>query len=244
MLLVLFSFINHFSLLINPIFAAESSPSADIKSQLEELKKQIASKAAKLKQEINRKLTDKVYAGVIQSKTDNSLDLSNDQRLKTVSINIDTIFESNIKGKQKFSQKTIASGDFVAGLGDVDETGVLLARKVVLLPQNSEKPKISLWGQVISVSDGLITVRDKNKENVAISLPKSAKVNIGDVVILTGIKDKDDIFDAGFVYVVPGIKAKVKKIIYPAKGEATPSTSSKTTLKASSSAKPAVKKSN
>ncbi|EKD65299.1 MAG: hypothetical protein ACD_50C00131G0001, partial [uncultured bacterium] len=42
---------------LRTVYAANSTPSADIKAKLEELKKEIASKAAKLKQEIGRRLT-------------------------------------------------------------------------------------------------------------------------------------------------------------------------------------------
>ena len=46
-------------LLPHPVAAVDSTPSAEIKAKLEELKKEIASKAAKLKQEVNRKLQNK-----------------------------------------------------------------------------------------------------------------------------------------------------------------------------------------
>lgn len=234
--IILALFINHQSLFINHVFAADSTPSADIKLKLEELKKEIASKAAKLKQEVNRKLKDKAYVGKVKSKSDTSFTLSASSDPKLVSFNQDTVFESQIKGKTrstssgqaKFSQKTISPEDYIAALGDVDETGVLTAKKVILLPQpKTSSPlteKTYLWGQIISLSDKLITMKSKDFKNVAVSLPARSEVKLNDFIILTGSKNKNDIFEAGFVYVIPqGVVIKPKKVATPSAQTSSPS---------------------
>ncbi|OGE64953.1 hypothetical protein A3I48_04275 [Candidatus Daviesbacteria bacterium RIFCSPLOWO2_02_FULL_36_7] len=186
-----------------PAYAAESTPSADIKAKLEEFRKDIASKAAQLKQVINQKLRDKAYIGTVKSKSDNSLTLSAYSEPKVISINQDTIYESKIKSKKKFnSLQNISEEDYVAALGNIDETEVLTAKKIVLLSTASHKLKTYLWGQIISISDQLVTLKDKDFKNNAASLPDSSQVKLNDFVILTGTKDKNDIFDAGFVYVI------------------------------------------
>lgn len=199
-------FINHQSLFINHVSAADSTPSADIKSKLEEFKKEIASKAAKLKQEVNRKLKDKAYVGQVKSKSNSSLTLAARLGPKIVSLNQDTVFESNVKGK-KFSAKILTEEDYVVGLGDIDETGVLIAKKVILLPQPKAgqfmADKTYLWGQIIAISDKLITLKDKGAKNVAVSLNNQSEIKLNNFVILTGTKNKNDIFEAGFVYVFP-----------------------------------------
>jgi len=126
-------------------------------------------------------------------------------------------------------------------LGDADETGVLIARKIVLLPNaKSEKPKTFLWGQIVSTSDKLVTLKDKNSKNITARLPASSKAKINDTVILTGSMDENDIFDTGFVYVMSqGVNLKPKKTATPSAKVASPS--AKSTLP---SAKPAVKKTN
>lgn len=195
--------------------AAESSPSADIKSKLEELKKEIASKAAKLKQEVNRKLQDKAYVGLVKTKTDSSLTLAARSGAKIVNINQDTIFESLVKQRTKFSLKTLAEEDYIAALGDIDETQVLTAKKIVLLPKEEDTPKSFLWGQVIAISDNLITIKDRSLKNIAVSSP-SSDLRINDFVILTGYLNKNGIFEAGFVYVIPqGGFLKPKKVATP-----------------------------
>ncbi|MBI2338536.1 hypothetical protein HYU95_05130 [Candidatus Daviesbacteria bacterium] len=213
-LLVFLTF--NFLLLTSPAIAADSTPSADIRIKLEELKKQIASKAAKLKQEINRKLKDKAYIGKVKSKSDTSLTLAAKSGPKIVSINQDTVFESSFKSKQKFSQKTISSEDYIVALGDTDETGVLTAKKIIMIPTaDNEQPKSYLWGQIISISDQLVTIKNNEFKNVAAALSPETKVKLNDFVILTGIKGKNNIFDTGFTYIISGISPKPKKAASP-----------------------------
>jgi len=229
------------------IYAVDSTPSADIKSKLEELKREIASKAAKLKQEVNKKLKDKAYVGKVKLKSNSSLTLAAISGPKIVSINQDTVFESKqslpskdgkIKTKQKFSQKTLANEDFsaeganlsIVALGDIDETAVLTAKKIVLLPASpaggptpGEQLKIHIWGQVIAISDErssstskLVTIKNRDNKNIAVSLPSGQTVKLNNFVILTGQLNKNEIFEAEFIYVIPqGGFIKPKKIATP-----------------------------
>ncbi len=207
-----------------PTYAAGSTPSAEIKFKLEELKKEIASKAAKLKQEINRKLKDKAYVGLIKLSSETSLTLAAFSGPKIVSINQDTVFESKLKSKKKFSQESLSNEDYVAALGDIDETGVLTAKKIILLPTPNSKLKTHLWGQIISISDKLITLKDKSFKNMAASLPLNSPVKLNDFVILTGSVDKNDIFDTEFAFVIPqGGILKPKKGATPSAKVASPS---------------------
>lgn len=194
-------FITIINFVVSPVFAADSTPSADIRSKLEELKKEIASKAAKLKLEVGRKLKDKVLIGKINNITETSLTLDTKNGPKTVNMNQDTLFGSDTN--LKYAKKLLEKDDFVAGLGDVDDTGTLVAKKIVLLPTPNSKPKIYLWGQIISVSDKLVTLKDRNLKNIAVLLSDSSSAKQMDFVILIGKKGKNDIFEAEFVYVIP-----------------------------------------
>lgn len=220
-----------------PTYAAESTPSADIKAKLEELKKEIASKAAKLKQEVNQKLKDKAYIGKVihpasggKTKSAESLTLAATSGPKIVSLNQDTLFESKLKSRKKFSPKDILEEDFIVALGDIDETAVLTAKKVILLSPPQDEPKTHLWGQVIAMSDDLITIKNRDNEqvrasgakNAAVSLSSAQAVKLNEFVILTGTKTKTggafgtEIFDAEFVYVIPqGGFIKPKKVATP-----------------------------
>ena len=108
--LLLFAlFINRYSLFINHTFATESTASSnlspELKVKLDELKKEIASKAAKLKLEINLRLQNKAYVGVLKSKTDSSLTLASKTGAKIITVNQDTVYESRVKSKIKSKQQ-------------------------------------------------------------------------------------------------------------------------------------------
>lgn len=200
--------------LLPTVYAAESTPSADIKSKLEELKKEIASKAAILKTEVDRKLKDKAYIGLVKESSTSSLTLAKGTGQKKVNLNQDTLYESKLRSRKNFAQKNIALDDYIAALGDVDEQGVLTARKVILLPTTNPKLKTYLWGQIVSISGKLATLKDKDLNSVALSIPSIFEVGANDFVILTGNKGKNDIFEAEFVHVMSGV-LKLKKIATP-----------------------------
>ncbi len=188
------------------VLAIESTPSADIKSKLEEFKKEIASKAAKLKGEVSRKLNNKAYVGEVKTKSSASLTLASSSGPKLVNINQDTLLP-----KKKFVEE-----DFVAALGDVDETQVLTAKKIILLPTPKPLTKIYLWGKIVSKEVRLATLLDRSQKNIALSLPKGANVGSGDFIIATGTKGKNEIFEAEFIYIIPqGGILKPKKVATP-----------------------------
>ncbi len=215
-LITLFFILIVFFLLPIRVFAADSTPSADIKAKLEDLKKEIASKAAILKQVVDSKLKDKAYIGKIKQKSDNSITLATASNPKMVGINQDTVFESKVKGKAKYSQKNLAEDDYIVALGDTDEVGVLTAKKIILLPQPAQQKKTFLWGQVISISDQLVTLKNSDSKNVAVSMPSVSGIKLNAFAILTGFQDKNDIFKAGFVHVIPqGGVIKPKKTATP-----------------------------
>lgn len=212
LIIIFFTFLTLNSTLISPVYASDSSPSADIKTKLEALKKEIASKAAQLKQEVNKKLTNKAYVGKIKTKSDTAITIASKNGPRIVNITQDSEFISHVKGK-KYSQKLISEEDYIASLGDIDENQVLTAKRLILLPQPLAE-KTYLWGQIAAISDKLITLKDRNLKNVSISLDQKVKLN--DFVILTGIMGKNEIFEAEFVYVIPqGGFIRSKKVATP-----------------------------
>lgn len=208
---------------VSPVRAADSTPSADIKTKLEELKKQIASKAAVLKQEVDKKLTNKAYVGKIKTKSESAITIASKNGPRIVNINQDTQFVSQVKSK-KYSQKLASEEDYVAALGDIDENQVLTAKKIILLPTTNNELRTYLWGQIAAISDKLITLKTRDLKNASVSLPE-AKFKLNDFVILTGTKGKNDIFEADFVYVIPqgGILKPKGKLATPSAKLATPS---------------------
>lgn len=200
--------------------AADSTPSADVKAQLEQLKIEIASKAAIFKEEVNRKLKDRAFVGKVKTQSQTVVTIATKNGPKIININQDTVYVSkqslppkggNVKGK-KFSLKLLSGEDYIAALGDVDETGALTAKSIVLLPTPTQEPKSFLWGQIAAISDEpssssskLLTLKDKTGKNAAVS--GNLKIlKEGDIIILTGNMGKNDIFEAKSTFVVKSAK--------------------------------------
>lgn len=230
-----------YSILYTPYsaYAAESTPSASIKSKLDALKLEIASKAAKLKAEVNQKLQNKAYIGTVKTKSTNTLTLASQGGPKLVTLNQDTVYESKVS-KKKFSATLIQDEDFVVALGDIDDESVLIARKLILLPTPTEKSKNSLWGQVIVTSDKLITIKDRDSKNHAISVSTKTKLKKGvdeitlsdikntNFIIVSGNLNDNDIMEASLVYVIPqGGFIKQRKLATPSAQISSPSAKKK-----------------
>lgn len=192
------------------VIAAESTPSAAVKDKLQALQTEIASKAAKLKTEISKKLQNKAYIGIVKSKSASTLTLAARSGTKVVNINQDTIYDpvslttSPRSGGGAGKKGALKEENYIAALGDVDETGVLTARKIVLLANGQPQSKTVLWGQLISISDNLATISDKSGKNIALSLKTPTPVKQNQFIIVSGYFGKNDILNAKFLFVIPG----------------------------------------
>lgn len=208
-------FILHFTFYIPTALAVDSSPSADIKTKVQQFIKDSASKAAQLKKELEKSLQNRAYVGKIKTKSEAAITLASKNGPRIININQDSEFESQIKGK-KYSQRLISEEDYVVALGDIDETQVLTAKKIILLPTPKESNKTYLWGQIAAISDKLVTLKDKSLKNISVSAADQKAFKQNDFVILTGTKNKNEIFEADFLYVIPqGGFLKPKRIATP-----------------------------
>ncbi len=172
--------------------AIDSTPSASVQQKLEELKQEIASKASLIKQTISQKLQNKVYVGKITAKTTRSLELETKLGKKAVVTNEDTLTP----------KKPLKIEDKVAVLGDIDDLETLHAKKIVLLPTINYEPKTIYWGKVIAKDNFILTLQTKDKKNQTVSISKlKTPVKKQDFVIITTVKDKNNLLEASFIYV-------------------------------------------
>jgi hypothetical protein len=225
-----------FSILLTPHFilpaqATDSTPSADIQSKLKILEQEIASKAAKLKNQINQKLQNRVYLGVVKSKTTNTITLATKTETKMVNISQDTKYYSDDPAIKKYGLANLKPEDLIAALGDVDDTGVLTAREIDLEPTQPAAKKI-LWGKVTGINEDLLTIQDASSKNYSVSLKSlDQTVKLNSYVILTGLMNKESVLEAGFLYPV------TKNATSSASPSPKPSASSKVSPKPSASVK-------
>lgn len=210
-------------LILPPASGTDSTPSASVKGKLDALKQEIASKAAKLKTEINRKLQNKAYIGIVKSKSDSSITLATKAGSKLVSVNQDTQYEDLTPQKKGTKRKapslqTITEESNLAGLGDVDDTGVLNAKKIIILPPPTvdHKLKTIIWGQITSASDDIIAIKTKDGRTEGVSVAKiDSKFKTNDFVIITGVKGKNDILEASSLFVISHSPQVTPKVATP-----------------------------
>ncbi len=134
----------------------QASPSASITEKLNALKAEIASKAALIKQEVNRRIDNKAWLGTIKSIDEDSIIITTIDQERTIRINEYTTYKVKTKGES--SIKDLKVGDYVAALGDVDDNNQLNAKRIDKLAANKEYKKKLVWGTVKSVLNDTVTV--------------------------------------------------------------------------------------
>lgn len=226
-------------LFLNPVYAANSTSSAEksssesssLSSKLDDLKKEIASKAAQIKLEVNKKLQNKAYVGIVLSNEGSQIKLQTTGGIKNISTNEYTNFESKtkIKPKTKLSIKNIAEGDYIAGLGDIDDKKVLVAKKIVKLDNLASDSAKVVWGAVTSKESYTIhiqTPEDMFLDLITSGITKFFKGNeeasLTDAkkdaaIVSKGVEGDDGIIRSRFIYFVsPGTGVSDKKTASPA----------------------------
>lgn len=212
-----------------PTFAATSTstPSADLKTKLQTLQSEIASRAAKIKSEIGKKLQNKVYVGYIKSKSETSLTLATKSDTQIINLNPDTQYS----GKSKTTLKTLNNDDYIASLGDIDDTGILTARKIIKLSSLTNKNLQTIWGLVVGISDNEVTITNKVGKTVTIQFDKKTDFKFGDKrssisdvkmnkgVVAVGTSPKNGFITARLIYIQPYSSSYTPKV---ASASATP----------------------
>lgn len=211
--LTLIAFFAFITIIAHPVFAAESSPSAATKSKLQSLQEEISSRASRIKQDIGKKLQNRVFVGFIKTKSENSLTLATKEKTKMVNINEYTIYGNS--GKTKTTLKSLTSDDYIVALGDIDDNEVLTAKMVVKVASSSATERKALFGQVLSAADETITLQKNDGKNTSISVDDNTSYQLGkstgtfsDIragkpVITVGETLKSGVLKARFVYIFP-----------------------------------------
>lgn len=233
--LVVSIFVICYLLFASSAYAVEASSSANLLDKINALKKEIASKAADLKNEVSKKLQNKAYSGFVTEITDTSVLLDSG---KNILVNEYTEYSSKVKSqKSKLTLKDFAPEDYVVALGDVDDKLQLKTKLLIKTqPLASDSSKL-VWGQIISVFAGEITVKTRDNQEKDIQTTGATKFILGndEASILDAKKGKflvakgkmqGEVLYARFVYYVPSV-GFIKPEKKAASSSATPSGSPK-----------------
>ncbi|MDD2823368.1 MAG: hypothetical protein PHQ59_04805 [Candidatus Daviesbacteria bacterium] len=205
------------SLIFIPVAkAADSSPSASIQSKLKALQEEIASRAANIKNEVSKKLFNRAYVGTVKNKDTNSITVT----LKSNSGNINTneFTEYVIKSKTLIGSsglKNITTSDSIAALGDIDDKGVLTAKRIIKLTKPNN-PKKVIYGKLTSVATSSATLKDFQDNQFSITFDKNTDyqvekskgifndIKVNTLIIAVTEQTTPDTLLTKFVYILPG----------------------------------------
>lgn len=198
------------------VFAQESTPSADLQLKIDQLKAEIASKAAAIKKKINQKLQNKILAGLVQSAVDGQILLAADDRNGKVLTNQYTDYQYQGKLTKKISQD-----DYIIALGDINDKGEVVARRIVKTTPPKNTPLVIFWGKVTDASASGFNARTTDNNLKGVNLDKKTNILLGNqpgkvenlesqrAVIVSGF-EQSGIVQARFVYIFPNLKPKPK----------------------------------
>lgn len=190
--------------------AQEASPSADLSAKLKALQDSIASKASQIKQTISKKLQNKVYVGKVIQKGNNSLTITFKEKSHVVKVTQDTAYTNVARSLQKLSE-----GDYIAALGDSDQDGNLMAKRIGKFPDGLDPDPTLIYGVVTNLDNHLFTISSSSKGS-PITVNVTSKTNflmgeesasffdlkVNKPVIVIGTKSEDSI-KPRTVYILP-----------------------------------------
>lgn len=180
-IILLLFFILHSMFYTSTASAIDSSPSADIQSKLKALQAEIASRAADMKNEVSKKLFNKSYIGAIKNKDSASLTVG--LKNGNGSINVNEFTEYVIKSKTLIGTagfKNMSVNDSIAALGDIDDNGVLTAKRIVKLAKPVISKKVVL-GTVSSIATTSATLKDSQGDEFTVTFDKNTTYQAGKV---------------------------------------------------------------
>lgn len=196
-------------------YAQTVSPSGSLTQKLDALKKEIASKAAEIKTEINKKIQDKAIIGSILKIEDNKMVIQALSSTKT--INFDEFTEVIGLNDKKIKITTLEEGDDVATLGDLDDKNNLAAKRIVFLQNYATSSGELVWGQIQKSQGQTINLKDKSGETETIITNGQTVFALGNneasfvdarvekFMVARGTRGKDGTLHARFIYFIPAV---------------------------------------
>lgn len=174
---LLLIFIFYLFVIVTPVFGQEATTSGEVKGtktasesstlseKLNTLLSESASKAAAMVKDINKKLQNKAIYGKITDISKDRVILQTKKGTKNVTISEFTAYQDRYKTStaKKLSFKNLEKDDIVVALGDVDDKGNLIAKKIIFLDNklwlSLQSHKVT-WGQVQSINGSTISLKN------------------------------------------------------------------------------------
>lgn len=194
----------------------QATESASLAEKINQIKEQVASKAANFVSQVAKKLQNKAYFGIITSIEGGTVKIALHNNEQIITTNEYTTFSSALKSSKKISVlKDLTIGDFVSSLGDVDDKAVLKAKALIKSQNIASDSSRLTWGQVLRVNGGAITIKLPDNTSQTISASNKNPIflgqeeaslldlKIGRTIIARGKQTLSSGLISSYIYIVP-----------------------------------------
>jgi predicted nucleotidyltransferase len=197
------------------VSAQSASPSGSLIEKLDALKKEIASKAAEIKTEINKKVQDKAIFGSILRVEEGEIVIETANGNKT--LKYDEFTEVLGLNNKKIKIETLEEDDNIAALGDVDDKNNLVAKRLVFLQNYATTSGELVWGRIEKTNGSSITLKNKSGQTETVSTNGQTVFYLGNneasiadakpekFMTAKGTRLKDGSLRTRFVYFIPSV---------------------------------------
>ncbi|KKW00011.1 hypothetical protein A3H89_01685 [Candidatus Amesbacteria bacterium RIFCSPLOWO2_02_FULL_48_11] len=182
--------------------ANAQTPTATDSGLRDTIKKQVAEELSQIKKAV----TKKAYVGSISAKLDATVTIAN---LKNQSRQATVTTDTAIKlatGKDG-TPADLKVGDFVIAMGDVDGSGLMTAKRLIVTPRPPEDKRQVLFGTVTKTASGSLTLEHPDKKTITLKISSitkySAKSKFTDIKIGTKLIFVADSASALLIHLIP-----------------------------------------
>lgn len=164
--------------------AKQATTSASLTDKINALKQEIATRAAKLKQEVDKKIHNRVILGKLVNKSADRLTIvkiasASGNLARIIGINEYTEYQQGLTRGKKINLAQVLTNDLLIALGDVDDKGMLSAKRVYKLDKVTFPDSQLIWGQIQSVSGNNITLKLKDHQQVKLVTTPATRWQLG-----------------------------------------------------------------
>lgn len=203
--------------------STKQATSSSLLKKLDELKKEIASKAAQLKTEVTKKIENKMSLGVIQSidsssPTDFKFIIKGKIPNQVILADQYTLLQNGLvkSKKSNLAFKDLKNDALILALGDMDDKNILHAKKIIKLEKYEPKEIVSVMGQVEAINGNKITL--KTKDGTKDLILTNTRYRLGNedgslsnielkrVIIGTGVLNQDKQLLTRLIYIPSAVK--------------------------------------
>lgn len=159
------------------VYASEATSSADlIKQKIEQLKADIASKAAKIKDELSKKLQNKLILGQVNSIANTNLTVNSADGNHNVITNQYTIIMKD-GSPRKLDLSSIKKDNYLTILGDIDDKSAMNAKKIIIGDKPQFQDRVILSGTIVHNDGTNLQLETVANTVLTFTLNKDVSVN-------------------------------------------------------------------